>query len=144
MYPTQELLAELRAGLDLEHASPEGTAGSQGLGQSRYKRPWHWLPEMRSATGHLLACRIEYDQYAGAAHLEMWTWCMLATVSPCHCLKVDQSNDSMALCPVRDVRACSELLLCTWCVNASHMRCAFTQQQSTPSCKGKSQPGNVY
>ena len=49
MYPTQELLSELRAELDLEDARPEGVAGPQGLGQSRYKRPWHWLPAMRSA-----------------------------------------------------------------------------------------------
>ena len=50
MYPTQQLLAELRAELDVDDASPEGPSGPQGLGQSRYKRPWHWLPEMSLVT----------------------------------------------------------------------------------------------
>ena len=45
MYPTQELLSELRDELDLGSAPKEGQGGS--LGHSRYKRPWHWLPEMR-------------------------------------------------------------------------------------------------
>lgn len=45
MYPTQELLSELREELDLGSAPKEGQGSS--LGHSRYKRPWHWLPEMR-------------------------------------------------------------------------------------------------
>lgn len=44
MYPTQELLRQLRAELDLDESSRESSGNSEDC---RHKRPWHWLPEMR-------------------------------------------------------------------------------------------------
>ena len=46
MYPTQLLLAQLRAELDLDDSAREGSGSCE---DSRYRRPWHWLPEMRCA-----------------------------------------------------------------------------------------------
>lgn len=43
MYPTQELLKQLRAELDLDEPSRESSGNSEDC---RHKRPWHWLPEM--------------------------------------------------------------------------------------------------
>ena len=44
MYPTHNTLAQLRAELDLDDSTKEGSGSCE---DSRYRRPWHWLPEMR-------------------------------------------------------------------------------------------------
>lgn len=43
MYPTQLVLRQLRAELDLDESTRESSDSSEDC---RLKRPWHWLPEM--------------------------------------------------------------------------------------------------